>query len=75
MDHQATQIGLFAKEFSQENQYANELSNPVGGVSRRRDPTEKAKSGDHDNMPLDALYRNVQDTERKPMIPSRPQRM
>ncbi|XP_071112467.1 uncharacterized protein [Haliotis cracherodii] len=75
MDHQATQIGLFAKEFSQENQYANELSNPVGGVSRRRDPTEKAKSGDHDNMPLDALYRNVQDTERKPMIPSRPKRI
>ncbi|XP_048236591.1 uncharacterized protein LOC124149128 isoform X2 [Haliotis rufescens] len=75
MDHQATQIGLFAKEFSQENQYANELSNPVGGVSRRRDPSEKARSGDHDNRPSDALYRNVQDTERKPMIPSRPQRI
>ncbi|XP_046582099.1 uncharacterized protein LOC124289577 isoform X1 [Haliotis rubra] len=68
MDRTATQTGLFAKEFSEENQYANEQANPVGGANRMPDP---AKSGDGGKLPSDVLYRNIQETERRPMIPSR----
>ncbi|XP_046582094.1 adhesion G protein-coupled receptor L3-like [Haliotis rubra] len=67
MDRTATQTGLFAKDFSEETQYANEQANPVGGANRMPDP---AKSGDGGKLPSDVLYRKIQDTERRPMIPS-----
>ncbi|XP_067675677.1 uncharacterized protein [Haliotis asinina] len=70
MDHTATQTGLFAKGFSEENQYANEQANPLGSA-RMQDPCDKAKSGNSGNLPSDVLYRNIQETETRPMIPSR----